>query len=349
VIGQARLNALLEAFGSLDDIFSASLPDLRSVEGIGKVTADRIVNWERHFSPEDEYKKARDRGAKIITAEDDEYPVLLKEIFDPPLVLYVRGKITNTERVAVVGTRRASIYGQQSAEKLGRGLVGFGLIVVSGMARGIDTAAHRGALAGGGKTIAVLGCGVDYVYPPENGKLMEEIVSNGAVVSEFPMGTKPYRQNFPRRNRIVSGMSRGVVVVEAPQRSGAIITVDFALEQGRDVYAVPGKVDSLTSQGTNWLIKQGAKLVDNAEDIAEDFGISAKNSAGAGGPEPGDSVSSLNPDERKVHELLSSDPVHIDEIAEKLEMSISKVSVILLSLEMKKFVKQLPGKMFVRS
>ncbi len=353
-LGVLRTKKLLERFGSLESIFRAGRAELREVEGIGRELADRVVTWKETVDVKKEFALAKEHGADILTVDDEKYPQRLKEIYDPPSVLYVRGEMDGVDEraIAIVGTRHPSFYGRTITENLSKKLAMRGFIIVSGLARGIDSAAHRGALSVKGKTIAVLGCGVDKVYPPENKKLMDEIAGSGAVISEFPMGTQPDKGNFPRRNRIISGLSLGVIVVEAAKNSGSLITAGAALEQGREVFAVPGKVDSPTSYGTHRLIKDGAKLVQDVDDIIEELGMLRTS------PEEGSCVETqtenrvspdLEDDEKKVYDILSSDPCQIDVICSRTNMPASKVSSILMMLEIKGVVKQLPGKQFVRS
>lgn len=254
-IGVVRFRRLLEHFGSAAGIIKAG------------AIAVREVDFRREMS------RSEKQGIKIITMLDEGYPALLKQIYDPPLVLYVMGDLQFDTAVGIVGSRRASFYGLSSAQRLAAGLAASGITVISGLARGVDTAAHRGALGSKGNTIAVLGSGLNNIYPPENEELAYSIAGSGAVISEFPLDTGPFPHNFPRRNRIISGLSMGIVVVEAAENSGALITADFALEQGREVFALPGEANSSTSYGTNNLIKQGAKLVTDVEDILEELNL----------------------------------------------------------------------------
>ena len=364
-LGTQRMRLLLRHFGSPKATLEASCKQLKEVPGIGGELARRTVNWNKYIDLEKEFALIEKHKVKVIIIEDKSYPQLLSKIFDPPLVLYVKGEFLPADQVpiAIVGSRRPSIYGRMTAERLGRELAGRGLTVVSGMARGIDSAAHKGALAAKGRTIAVLGSGLDVVYPPENKNLMEEISKRGAVISEFPMSTKPDRGNFPKRNRTISGLSLGVVVVEAAQRSGALITVDCALEQGREVFALPGKIDSVTSQGTNRLIQQGAKLVTTGKDIIEELepimenlqvSMGSKKGREAECKQPGEEHKAklppppLKEDEKNVYELLSDEPQHIDSLIQESRLPASKVSSILMMLQIKKLIKELPGKMFIK-
>lgn len=296
-----------------------------------------------------ELNLVKKNNVEVITVFDKSYPKLLKEIYSPPLVLYVKGAMLKKEEIAiaVVGSRYASVYGITTAERLGYELASRGVVVVSGLAKGIDSAAHRGALKAHGKTVAVLGNGLKTVYPPENKKLAEEIVEKGgAVVSEFPMDTLPISRNFPRRNRIISGLSLGVIVVEAARNSGALITADFALEQNREVFAVPGKIDSATSFGANELIKQGAKLVQTADDVIEELGLELKDS------KIKDDKNILRPnlsaEEKVIYNNLSKQPRYVDEIVEDAKFSVNKTMEVLLKLQLKKLVRELPGKNFVK-
>ncbi|PIU41777.1 MAG: DNA-protecting protein DprA [Candidatus Omnitrophica bacterium CG07_land_8_20_14_0_80_42_15] len=286
---------------------------------------------------------------KIISIKrsDPKYPKNLRDTYDPPEVLYVNGELLPQDEaaVALVGTRRPTYYGMQACEKLSYDLALYGITIVSGMARGIDTAAHRGALKAGGRTIAVLGSGHDNIYPKENKKLYEEITKSGAVVSEFPDDTPPYKWNFPQRNRVISGLSLGVVVIEAPKKSGALITVDFALEQGREVFAMPGKVNSLASEGTHQLIKDGAKLVENANDIIEELEIKLKKFLKENKTKENNLL--LDEKEEEICRFLTDEPKHIDEIALESKIPVNKVLSVLTQLVIKRVVKELPGKKFI--
>lgn len=297
---------------------------------------------------------------KKITINDKNYPKNLRNIYNPPKALYVNGTLDARDEtaVALVGSRRASMYGIETCEKLAYELAVRGVTVVSGMARGIDSAAHRGALRAKGRTIAVLGSGHNHIYPPENDKLYHEIVKTGAVVTEYENDVEPMPYHFPQRNRIISGLSLGLVVVEAARNSGALITADFALEQGRDVFAVPGKISSHTSSGTNDLIKDGARLVQTADDIMEELSVFQMKPLAGGEREKQEEsrekktkayiYDSLTEDERKTYKVLEEEPVYIDEISKKTKLRLPMLSKILLSLELKKLISELPGKQFVR-
>jgi DNA processing protein len=346
-MGPVRLRRLLEVFGSAEKILLARSSQLSQVQGVGAKAAENIAKWEEHADPAAEERKARELGAHIITAEDEEYPPLLREIHDPPIVLYVLGSIMERDRnaVAVVGSRKASHYATECAKKLSFQMAYAGLTVVSGLARGIDTAAHQGALAAKGRTLAVLGAGLAQLYPPENAQLAERIASSGAVVSEFPIDTKPDRQTFPIRNRIVTGMSFGVLVVEAGANSGALISANMAAEQGRTLYAVPGRIDQPTCLGSNRLIQQGAKLVAGAEDILDDLPMIFKEK-----PELPASVApaGLTAEQEKILAAIGAEEAALESVIATSGLTAAVVSSTLLGLEIRRFVKQLPGKRFVK-
>ena len=270
-LGSILITRLLEKFSAVQNIFQANIFDLVETPGISVEIAKRIKTILAVPEFAKELEQIKSRNIIIITIEDGEYPALLKEIYDPPIVLYLKGDLSvfQDKMLSIIGCRRASIYGLKQAEQIAKSLAECGISIVSGMARGIDTAAHKGALLAKGKTIAVLGSGFNNIYPFENKILFEQISKNGAVISEFSLSTAPLRQNFPRRNRIISGLSQAIVVVEAAQKSGSLITADLALSQGREVFAVPGMANSLNAQGTNKLIKEGAKLVENVQDIID--------------------------------------------------------------------------------
>ena len=348
-LGPKRCRELVRHFRSPGKVLSASVKKLMEVPGIGKEVALSIVRARESIDVEKDLEYMDEVGITLVNFQDSLYPVNLRTISNPPFLLYVRGELKKEDEnaVAIVGTRRATTYGRLTARRLARDLGRRGVTIVSGMARGIDTAAHQGALEVGARTIAVLGCGIDVVYPPENRKLMEEIVKNGAVVSEFPLGTLPEAPNFPQRNRIISGLSKGVLVVEAPLRSGALITVDFALEQGREVFAVPGQINSPTSQGVNRLIKEGAKLVESVEDVMEELGFSLCEDRAAM-KRAEEKERSLSLEEKKIFSLLKDVPVHIDFIISGSGMSASKVAAVLVDLQLKGLIRELPGKLFVK-
>lgn len=345
-IGLQRLKSLLEIFHCAEEAWKASPRLLQKAEIPPDVIRNIIAKREK-IDPVEHLLCLQKRGIRVILNGEGDYPELLSNIYDPPPVLYVRGEVDHLSEqvVAVIGARRATPYGLTMAEKLGRELADEGFWVVSGMARGIDSAAHRGALCSGGKTIAVLGCGLDVVYPRENRRLMEEIAGNGAVISEFPLGTKPVAGNFPRRNRVISGLSKGVVVVEAQERSGTSITVNFALEQGREVFAVPGPVTAKLSRGPNGLIKTGAKLVENAGDILEELGFFRAT------PQKGKKIAhllgGLSDNEKALYGLLSLEPIQGEDLIRRSGLTGQEVIACLLRLELKGLVKQMPGLKYV--
>jgi DNA processing protein len=356
-VGPVRVRALLDRFGSPEAILAASRQDLMQVEGVGADVAGNITSWRDHIDLDAELARIEKAGIRVVTREDADYPKNLREIYDPPLVLYVKGTLAGDDAlaIAIVGSRRTTLYGQEMARKLAFQLARVGVTVVSGLARGIDTAAHKGALQAKGRTVAVIGCGIDLMYPAENKKLADEIIAKGgAVVTEFPFGVAPDRQNFPMRNRIISGWSMGVVVVEANLKSGALITVGQAAEQGRQVFAVPGRADSILSRGTNKLIKDGAKLTEDVEDILSEFEYLVPRetkkaepaAAVAGGIKPALKFSEL---EQKLMAIIGDEEVAIDEIIRASGLTSAAVSSTLLALEMKRVVKQLPGKYFARA
>ena len=322
---------------------------MRSVEGIGSELAGKLTAWESTAEVEKERKWAEELGLTVLTFADEAYPPALREIYDPPLVLYIKGKIPETwpRGVGVVGSRETSHYGLENAKKLGYQIAYAGVPVISGLARGIDTAAHLGALAAKGITWAVLGCGLDQMYPPENDALAAKIVeSGGCLISELPLGTSPDKRTFPMRNRIVSGLSFGVLVIEAGRQSGALITARQANEQGRQVFAVPGRIDNPQAQGCHQLIKDGAKLVEGVEDILTEleFFIPKEGVVTARAL-----PSNLTPEEEKIFAAIELDETPIDAITRTTGLPSGTVSSTLLRLEMRKLVRQLPGKMFVRT
>lgn len=348
-IGPVRAKRLKERFGSLDMALLKRESDLRSVEGIGPELAKTLAAWESTTDAAKERKWAEELGLTVLTFADAAYPPSLREIYDPPLVLYIKGKIPETwpRGVAVVGSRETSHYGLETAKKLSYQLGYAGVPVISGLARGIDTASHLGALAAKGTTWAVLGCGLDQMYPPENDALAAKIVeSGGCLISELALGTSPDKRTFPMRNRIVSGLSFGVLVIEAGRKSGALITARQALEQGRQVFAVPGRIDNPLAQGCHQLIKDGAKLVEGVEDILGELEfLIPRESVATPRPLPGN----LTEDEEKIYAAIELDETPIDSITQRTGLPSGMVSSTLLRLEMKKLVRQLPGKVFVRT
>jgi len=360
-LGPSRIRKLVDHFGSAEKIFQASLTELEA-SGMRAVSAQAIATGKSFELAQDELGKAAEAKARIISLSDPEYPPRLKEIYDPPVILFIRGDVAMLSQpgIAMVGTRHPTPYGLGMAERLATDLAARGLVIISGLARGIDTASHRGAIAAKGKTIAVLGTGIDIFYPKENTRLGEQILAlGGAMISEFPIGTAPTPQNFPIRNRIISGMSAGVLVVEAAEYSGTRITSRCALEQNRDVYAVPGNVTNKNSWGPNTLIKQGAKLVATWEDVWEELPTDVQHALRSVQSESLEPLTaSLFPDEvrspheQKILKLLKPDQsTHIDELVEMLEneMSSSEIFAALFELELNGKVRQLPGKNFVKS
>ena len=342
-LGAVTIRRLVDSFGSAAAAVEAPLGALEAVPRVGRETARRIKR-AAPAAVREEMERTEAAGFTLVTMADPSYPEALKEIYDPPPVLYVSGELRPEDRfsIAVVGARRCSHYGRIAAEALAADLARAGLTVVSGLARGIDSAAHRGALRAGGRTIAVLGSGLDRIYPPENARLATEISASGAVVSEFPPGTGPARGNFPFRNRVISGISLGVLVVEAAERSGSLITARMALDQGRPVFAVPGRIDSPASRGTNNLIAQGAAIVRSADDVFEEFPYLLGPQRDA----PRKTLPDLSENERIVLAALSEEERPIDEITDSSGFSPSIVAATLLSLELKRLVVQLPGKLF---
>ena len=349
-VGPVRLRKLLEVFKEPQQILAAKRNDLRKVEGIGNEVAEQISNWESTIDLAAELGRVRELGAEVITQVSPSYPKPLREIHAPPIVLYVLGELEERDHhaVGIIGARRTTHYGTESAKKLAYQLAYAGLTVISGLARGIDTAAHQGALAAKGRTIAVIGSGLAKLYPPENAALADKIrAGNGAIVSEFSMEIEPDRQTFPMRNRIISGWSHGILVVEAGLNSGALITAAQALEQGRSVYAVPGHINAPSAMGSNRLIQQGAKLVMDASDILDDLQILLPETK----PSPDAAARPLPPlseEERRVYDAIDASETAIDQIAAKCDLPSGIVSSTLLRLELKRLVKQLPGKYFVK-
>jgi len=336
-----KLWQLVEHLGSVRAVWEAS-PDSLIRGGLSPVVAQRVVARRSQGFPA--VPEMENLGIRVTTWADPEYPDLLRKIPDPPPVLYVRGRLAPEDDVAVaiVGARKASTYGKMVAEALACELARCGVTVVSGLARGIDGAAHRGALRGGGRTIGVLGCGVDVAYPPEHRELIAEVARGGAVISELPCGTPPLAYHFPMRNRIISGLSLGVVVVEGGERSGALITADCALEQGREVLAVPGSILGEKRRAPHQLLKQGAKPVECVEDILEELHLPLSR------PGRGEPVQ-VDPKEARVLSCLTYEPKHIDEIVEECGLGSHLVAGVLLGLEVRGIVCQLPGKRFARS
>ena len=353
-VGPVRARSLLEHFGDAPKILSASKHELLRVHNIGDDIAEKISGWEKTVDLAGELKRIADFKAQVLISSDENYPAMLREIYDPPLVLYVKGELTARDKnaVAMVGSRMTTHYGIETARKLAYQLAYTGVTVVSGGARGIDTAAHQGALSGKGRTVAVLGTGINLIFPTENAELFERIAANGAILTQFPFNRQADKQSFPIRNRIVAGMTLGTVVVEANLSSGALITANFATEYGRQVFAVPGRIDSPRSKGCHDLIKKGAKLCEGVEDILSEFEYLFPSSNRP--PSPGETgvlpALELNENEQKIIAAVrANDETTIDEIIRASGLPSSTVGAALFGLEMKRLVKQLPGKLFVRN
>ncbi len=349
---RATFRNLVAAFDDIDSIFSASWQQLCQVKGVTHELASAI----KRMPQSDEFQKEKEiiarLGLKIVPLKSPDYPENLRHIPDAPGLIYVRGTLEAKDSfaIAIVGTRSCTHYGQQTAQSLGMELASMGLTVVSGLARGIDSHAHRGALMGKGRTIAVLGTGLDNIYPPEHAELADKIAASGAVISELPAGVPPVPRNFPVRNRIISGLALGTVVVEAPPRSGALITARLALDQGREVFAVPGNITAQTSRGTNLLIRQGAKSVLSARDIVEEIAPEIKGMLHEETlREAAEAKLNLDPNERKIYQTLSQEPLHIDEITLATALPQPMIGLGLFNLELKGLAKELPGKLFVRT
>lgn len=343
-VGPAKFRRLVESLGSPEAVWKAPAAQLAAV-GLDRRAIDSLVSSRSRVDLQRESDKLQRLGVSVLTQQDDAFPRLLHHIADPPPVLYVRGEMRPEDdtSVAIVGTRRPTVYGRQAAETFARGLSEHGVTVISGLARGIDTVAHQAALEGGGRTVAVLGSGLDIIYPAENRNLAAEISRRGAVISEFPLGTKPDGINFPRRNRIISGLSAACVVIEAGDSSGALITAEFALEQGRDVFAVPGNIFSPASRGPNRLITDGARPACRIEDILEELDIemAVEQREVRGAVPEGES-------EKAVLRCLGHEPLHIDDIRRAVCLPMSVVSSTLTLLELKGLARQASGMNYVR-
>ena len=366
-IGPRLFAALVEHFGSACAAAEASAGALAAVRGIGPDSAARMREGIAAADPEAEFLKAQDAGVRILVRGEPDYPIALTYLADAPPVLYVKGTLVpeDAQAMAVVGMRKCSLYGQDQAERLAGGLARCGFTIVSGLARGIDSAAHRGAMAAGGRTIAVLGNGLSTVYPPENRKLAEAVAERGALVTEFPMDFGVAAENFPRRNRVIAALAMGVIVVEAGRQSGALITARLAAELGKEVFAVPNRVDAPGAAGAHALIRDGAKLVESVADVLEEFpdlGIQAPAAADAAGagpaPAPGDPTTatarqgtlslraSLSPEESRIMEVMDGDPLALDALIQRTGLAPARVSGALTLLELKGLVRALPGGQF---
>ncbi|MCK9266914.1 DNA-processing protein DprA [bacterium] len=341
-LGPARLKKLLKIAGSIDKVFQLSEIELREAS-VPKNVVAKILKWEE-LPWQDEIRFCRQQNVKILTREDADYPYLLKQIYAPPFMLYVKGKIPKTEQtIAIIGTRNPSLYGRRMAEKFAIELAYLGFTIISGLARGIDTAAHKGALKGAGKTVGVLGSGFNNFYPRDNFKLAERILdNNGAIITEFNFSARPEPSHFPIRNRIVSGLSKGVLVIEAGQRSGALITANCALDQGREIFALPGQVDNIFSKGVNYLLKEGALLVENTQDILDSLNLELKI------PKKTKKIThkGLTKTENKILATIGNKKMHIEELLSVSELKHREVSDSLLSLLIKGLIVELPGKIY---
>ncbi|HUU20540.1 MAG TPA: DNA-processing protein DprA [Sedimentisphaerales bacterium] len=361
-VGPTTFAKLIKHFGSADRALGASVSELAKINGVGFKTAERIAASRSKFDVSAELELAEKLGVWIINVDDKRYPPALKQIYDPPPVLYIKGSLTREDNLAIsiVGSRRCSLYGQEQSSRFAHFLSSAGFTICSGMARGIDTAAHQGALSAGGRTIAVQGCGLANVFPPENKKLFELIAESGACISELPLGYEPLSENFPPRNRIIAGLSLGTIVVEAGLRSGALITARSALENNREVMAVPGKIDSPLSKGTHQLLKQGAKLIESVEDVMEGLGYigeQLEDHVSTAAEKAGDRVETplfdikalkLSGPEKTIYECLNKEPSHIEEIIADTDLAAGSVNAGLVSLRLKGLIKQLPGSLFVK-
>ena len=361
-VGPSTFAKFIKHFGSVDRALGASVSELAKIDGVGFKIAERITATRAKFDATSELELAQKLGVWIISLDDKRYPPVLKQIYDPPPVLYIKGNLTRQDNlsISIVGSRRCSLYGQEHSSRLAHFLSSAGLTLSSGMARGIDTAAHQGALSADGRTIAVQGCGLANIFPPENKKLFELIAESGACISELPLRYEPLSENFPPRNRIIAGLSLGTIVVEAGLHSGALITARAALEYNREVMAVPGKIDSPLSKGAHQLIKQGAKLIESVEDVTEALGYIGEqlqdhvSTAAAKASETMERSLfdarnlKLSGDEKTTYDYLNKEPLHIEQIIADTELKAGSVNAALISLRLKGLIKQLPGSLFVK-
>ncbi len=361
-VGPSTFTKFIKHFGSVDRALGASVSELAKIDGVGLKIAERIATTRAKFDAASELELAQKLGVWIISLDDERYPPVLKQIYDPPPVLYIKGNLTRQDNlcISIVGSRRCSLYGQEQSSRFAHFLSSAGFTICSGMARGIDTAAHQGALSAGGRTIAVQGCGLANIFPPENKKLFELIAESGACISELPLRYEPFSENFPPRNRIIAGLSLGTIVVEAGLNSGALITARAALEYNREVMAVPGKIDSPLSKGAHQLIKQGAKLIESVADVTETLGYigeQLQDHVSAAATKASESMErslfdasnlKLSGDERKTYDCLNKEPLHIEQIIADTELTAGSVNAALISLRLKGLIKQLPGSLFVK-
>ncbi len=348
-LGSRKIKALLDAFPCAEAIFTATAEELKKVDGISDRNISSIISSRKEEDITAFEKRLEADSIKFISINNAAYPWLLKQIFDPPAGLFVIGDMPDDSlpKVSVIGARRCSEYGLTVSKSLSRQLADNGIVIVSGMARGIDSMAHRGAIEGGGKTIAVLGCGVDICYPPENQTLRKDIIKHGCIISEFLPGTKPHPGNFPMRNRIISGLSQATIVTEASEKSGTLITADQALDQGRDVMAVPGNITSKLSHGTNNLIKQGCALVLSYEDVLNNMGL-PKNENNKKIKNNNNVTAALAPEEKVVYDNIGFEPVDFDRLMERLNCQAYTLTYMLSVLEIRGFITKLPGQRFIR-
>lgn len=361
-VGPVTFAELIKHLGSVDRVLGASVSELSKVDGIGARTAERIASTRNKFDAARELSRAEKLGVWLLTSEDERFPPVLKRIYDPPPVLYVQGDLVREDNLAmaIVGSRRCSHYGLEQSSRFAHVLASSGFTICSGMARGIDTAAHLGALAAEGRTIAVMGCGLANTFPPENVKLREQISESGACISELPLDFEPQSKNFPPRNRIIAGLALGTIIIEATLQSGALITARAAVEYNREVMAVPGKIDSPLSAGTHKLLKEGARLIDCVEDVMDAMGYigeqlgshvseaAAKATERVEMPLFDATELKLSGDERAIHDHLDKEPRHLEEIIAATGLQPGSVSAGVISLRLKGLIKQLPGSMFVR-
>jgi DNA processing protein len=361
-VGPTTFAKLINHFDSVERTLGASVGELTKIDGIGFKTAERIAKTRNKFDATAELELAEELGVWLIHLDDERYPPVLKRIYDPPPVLYIKGSLTRADNlaIAIVGSRRCSLYGQEQSSRFAHFLSSAGFTIVSGMARGIDTAAHQGALSANGRTIAVQGCGLGNIFPPENKKLFELIAESGACISELPLQYEPMPENFPPRNRIIAGLSLGTIVIEAAPNSGAMITAEAAMENNRDVMAVPGKIDSPLSKGPHRLIKQGARLIESIEDIMETLGCigeqlhehvaEATTKASEKVETPLFDVGQLKlaDDEKTIYDCLSKEPLHIDQLITETDLAAGSINAGLISLRLKGLIKQLPGSLFLK-
>ncbi len=345
-VGRVTFRKLAAHFGSPERVLAAERDALEAVDGLSEKALKAITSTDWRTTAEREMEMARRTGVSIVTFDSPQFPAVLKNTPDPPLYLYIKGTLPPGDGVAVVGTRRPTTYGTTVTKRMAGELAAAGLVIVSGMARGIDTQAHRGALEARGKTIAVLGSGIDVPYPPENRDLMQEIAANGAVVSENPFGTQPEAGYFPARNRIISGLSLGTVIVEAAADSGSLITAQYALDQKRKLFAVPGNIASPYSRGAHSLIRKGALLAEGSADILRELG---RNGSGKPQKQAERPLPDLTGDERTVMDRIEDEPKHIDVIMKESGLAAGHLSAVLITLELQGLVDQAPGKYYVRS